>query len=160
MTAGAMVDDGEGVVAVAFGALLSHALARRATRVSAITHNLVTTRDLIATWRHLAEIRSKPWPRSHLAQLTVLQTIGAHEPIGHLTSTVAVSRGHQRIIDPTHIPCLGHRGLFVPKPSQCVIRLRHFAADLLAVVRCGPSVCGRRWPRRHSVSHPTATSDP
>jgi hypothetical protein len=54
-----------------------------------------------------------------LSQVTVLQTIGAHKPTGHLTSIIAASRAHQWVIDPMHIPCLRQRGLFVPNYRHC-----------------------------------------
>jgi hypothetical protein len=44
-------------------------------------------------------------------------------PQGHLTSIVAVGCVGQWVADPTHIPCLRRRGLFVP----------NYGAALLAV---------------------------
>jgi hypothetical protein len=106
MTAGVMVDRGAGVVAVAFGALLPHAVARRATRVSVMIPNLATAREPIATWCHLTGIRPRSWPQSHVAEPTVLQRVGEPSKAGRPTWGKTVQTAFS---EPTVSPWLRRR---------------------------------------------------
>jgi hypothetical protein len=72
-----------------------------------------------------------------LSQVTVLQTIGAHKPTGHLTSIIAASRAHQWVID----PCISHAFASAASSSRTT-----GTAGALAAVPGSGGCCGRRRP--------------